>query len=579
VLSEMSVPFPLEDISTFFFQKNYTDQRQKTGNMLLTKTEWIELIQNVGMELAAVYPENTFKKDYPQYVYLLRSHKKNQQTVIKDIEKFIKEKVPAYMVPQNFYCISSLPMTGNGKVDRKRLISIVTNDKSDKTYVEPMTETEKRLCEIWEKLLNVKVQKNSNYFRLGGDSLLVTQLSAEIEKIFNIDFSIETVFNKQTLLDMADYIDKTRKNDEKLKYKFVVDEENRFEPFPLTDVQQAYWFGRNDVFQFGGMSAQCYFEMDCENIDLGKAEEVFNRLIQKHGILRGVILKDGQTQRILETVPWLKIKRHDFTNIDDQEQKNKLLGIRNEMSHKKYDFYQWPLFDIQSAKLSDEISRVFISLDNILIDGWSMFYILKEWNYLYHHPDEDVLTCGISFRDYVLNYEMMKATGLYDRDWDYWKQKVSQIYPSPDLPINAGVYDKSTIFYRFSKRISESCWETLKSKIKDYSITPAAFLLSVYAEIIFRWSRSEKFSINLTHFNRIPFHKDIEKLVGDFTALTIYSIDMDSAKSFLERTKIIQQKLWEDLNHPYVSGVEIERYLNKSGSIYLWTWFGAGIRA
>ena len=68
----------------------------------------------------------------------------------------------------------------------------------------------------------------------------------------------------------------------------------------------------------------------------------------------------------------------------------------------------------------------------------------------------------------------------------------------------------------------------------------------------------------MTNFNPIEFHPDVKYLMGDFTALTIHSIDMDTAENFVERTSILQEKMWKDLSHSYVSGVEIERYLNRT---------------
>lgn len=563
IFAEMEKVFPLQDLTTAFFQKDYRDERRQSKKMLFTKQEWKKLLQKNEMRLEGVFPEG---ESYPQYIYVIGSSRKNRKDFIKEVDTYLKTKLPEYMIPHKYYFLEKLPVTRNGKVDRKKL-NIQFQDVAEEILEsEVLTETELKLQEIWESLLGIKPEKQSNYFRLGGDSLLATQLSAEIEKVFQVAFSIETVFNQQTLMDMAAYIETSMKNaqQEQLEeYTFTSEPEKRFEPFPLTAVQQAYWLGRNEAFQLSGVSTQCYFEMDAQNINFERAEKVWNQLIESHDMLRGQIKRDGQFQMTLQQVPYYRIKHYNVKELKPEERIQVLKSIREEMSHEKHDMYQWPLFDIRFAELPGDTCRIYTSFDNILFDGWSMFYLLKEWNYLYQNPKEEPLTGEITFRDYVLNYEKAKQSGNYEKDLVYWKKKLERIYPAPQLPVRQGMEIKNQKFVRHEKRISKKAWMQIKNWLKDYGITPAAFFLSAYAKVIERWSTSEKFSLNLTHFNRVPFHPDVEKLVGDFTALTIHSIDMQASESFLEQTRIIQKNLWEDLNHPYVSGVEIERLLNQ----------------
>ena len=119
-------------------------------------------------------------------------------------------------------------------------------------------------------------------------------------------------------------------------------------------------------------------------------------------------------------------------------------------------------------------------------------------------------------------------------------------------------------FKRFSTHLKPEKWEALKNRIRNYGLTEPVFLMSLYAEVIARYSRDKKFSINLTRFNRIPFSEKVDQVVGDFTTLTILSLDLTIGQSFEERAKEIQKVLWSDISHSSVSGVHVERMLNKN---------------
>lgn len=339
------------------------------------------------------------------------------------------------------------------------------------------------------------------------------------------------------------------------------------EPFPLTDVQQSYWLGRNGGFALGDVSTHCYFEMDCGGLDTDLAEEKWRRLISRHGMMRAVFLNDGQNQKILSNVPEYEIKVYDLASQEDTADE-KLESIREEMAYQIFDTSKWPLFDVRFSKLPGGNVRLHISFDNIIFDGWSMFLILREWKMLYDNPEKEVEPLDLSFRDYVLAYEDIKKTEFYKRDEEYWQKRLPDIFPAPELPVikengNTAVQK----FIRYESKLTGSQWSAIKNMASQNGLTASGVLMTAYAEVLGRWSKSQKFTINLTRFNRLPIHDQIMDVVGDFTSLTLLSIDNTTGKSFLERCKNLQQQLWSDLAHPYYSGVELEREISKKQEI------------
>ncbi|MDJ0729380.1 MAG: amino acid adenylation domain-containing protein, partial [Crocosphaera sp.] len=125
---------------------------------------------------------------------------------IEEIRQFLKAKLPDYMVPNGFVILETLPLTANGKIDRRALPAPEFHNE-DK-YVAPRTPIEEKLTNIWSQILQVeKVGINDNFFELGGHSLLVTQLVARIRDTFNIEIPLRDLFVAPTVNELAQSIE------------------------------------------------------------------------------------------------------------------------------------------------------------------------------------------------------------------------------------------------------------------------------------------------------------------------------------------------------------------------------------
>jgi Phosphopantetheine attachment site len=117
--------------------------------------------------------------------------------------------VPEYMVPAAFVVLDGLPLTANGKVDRRALPAPeYRREEAGGLYVAPSSSTEEALAAIWSELLNVgQVGVNDNFFELGGHSLLATQLRSRIKTVLNVEVDLRTVFERPTIKGLAESVD------------------------------------------------------------------------------------------------------------------------------------------------------------------------------------------------------------------------------------------------------------------------------------------------------------------------------------------------------------------------------------
>ncbi|HXU44819.1 MAG TPA: amino acid adenylation domain-containing protein, partial [Thermoanaerobaculia bacterium] len=186
----------------------------------------------------------------------------------RELRAFLLEKLPDYMVPALFVPLPELPLTPNGKVDRKAL-PVPEADRAAlaASYVAPRTETEARAAALWAELLGLpRVGIEDPFFELGGHSLLAMQLVLKLREAFAVDLPLQSLFEQPTVAGLAAEIDR-RRGEAAASFpalalpELVPDPASAGEPFPLTDLQQAYWIGSGGALELGNVSAHTYQEL------------------------------------------------------------------------------------------------------------------------------------------------------------------------------------------------------------------------------------------------------------------------------------------------------------------------------
>jgi hypothetical protein len=196
--------------------------------------------------------------------------------------------------------------------------------------------------------------------------------------------------------------------------RIVPDAANWAEPFPLTEIQQAYWIGRSDVLELGNVGAHFYLELEAGSLDPARLERAWQQLIIRHGMLRAVVLPDGR-QKLLEPAPQYRIKTLNVADLPKPEANRVLAEVRAEISHQLQSGERWPPFEIRLTHIAAERTRLHVSLDILMIDLWSLRLLMREWLALYEDPSTELPRLEIAFRDYVLAVAALEQTQAWQR--------------------------------------------------------------------------------------------------------------------------------------------------------------------
>ncbi len=176
---------------------------------------------------------------------------------------------------------------------------------------------------------------------------------------------------------------------------------SHYEPFPLTEVQEAYWVGRQARSQGGNVSAHLYMELEADGLDLERLECAWRGVVDRHEMLRAVVRPDGR-QIVLPEVPAYEIEIDDLRDVSDAERDAKLRATRERLSAQVLPSDVWPLWEIRASRLSGVRVRVHWSMDLLMIDGGSIAIVLREWARRYAEGSLELAPLETTFREYVL---------------------------------------------------------------------------------------------------------------------------------------------------------------------------------
>ncbi|MGW3268222.1 amino acid adenylation domain-containing protein [Streptomyces sp. NPDC001056] len=473
----------------------------------------------------------------------------------------LARRLPGFLVPSHYVLLDALLLTGNGKIDRAALPAPGPLGREDGTaFTAPTTPTEEAIARVWREALGAeRVGVHDDFFELGGHSLLATQVVAGIRRALGVRLPLRTLFEAPTVAALARAVDDTDtgtaagQQDTAAPAGLQPDPGHRHDPFPLTDVQRAYWIGRSGAVG-GDVSCHLYVELDIDDVDVKRLETSWQSLVRRHDALRIVVDEDGE-QRVLADVPDYRIGAEDLRDLDAADRERRLEATRQAMSHQVLPSDTWPLFDIRASRTTGSAVRLHLGIDTLIADGGSVQILLRELLAVYR-GELDPRPMELSFRDYVVAERARREGPERARDLAYWRDRLDTLPPAPPLPLAQRPEQLTeTRFRRREAHLDADLWARLKERAAAARITPSALALAAYATVLGTWSGTDRFTLNLTLFNRVGDHPELPYLVGDFTALTMLEIDGATEDAFEARARRIQDRLWNDLDHQLVSGV------------------------
>jgi amino acid adenylation domain-containing protein len=337
----------------------------------------------------------------------------------------------------------------------------------------------------------------------------------------------------------------------------TADPEHRHDPYPLTDIQHAYWVGRSSAVELGGVFTHTYFELDRADqpLEPDRLTQSLNRVIARHDMLRAIVQRNGE-QRVLPEVRPYRIALRDLRGSTEPERTAELAKIRDEMSHQAPSPDRWPLFEFRATRIDENRFRLHVNVANLIIDWGSLAVLFHDWQQLYEDPAAALEPLELTFRDVVLAERARRDSGQDAAAERYWLDRIDELPAGPALPL--AVQPSQIEHPVFSVRRARLCaerWTALKLTARRNGVTPSAVVLTAFCDVLRRWSEQPSFTLDLTLFNRPSWDPRIAQMIGDFTSVTLLAVE--PADTFAARAGQVNRQLLRDLEHNAFSGVRV----------------------
>lgn len=433
------------------------------------------------------------------------------------ISLYLKQKLPEYMIPSTIIEVDHFPLTTNGKIDRKALPKPDFSTSSDSEYFEPIGQIEKTLGTIWAELLSVKkIGRESNFFELGGDSIVTIQVVSRMKRA-GYALSPKDVFQHQTLSRIAEVVKEKSLNDS-------ISEQGILQgPSKLLPIQQRFF-----EQEFEGMS---HFNQAIL-LDINKVftEDVLQSaialLLERHDALRFSYTKENGVWQQTYGLPYDCFEPIDLTAVPSNQLSKAITAHCTQWQH-SLDIEQGKLIKVGHIKtnISDDHNRLFVAIHHLAVDGvsWRIFVeqleiILKAFQ---ENEEPRLDKKGTSCRQWVNRLEQYATSRKVEKQYDYWRNILQNRIPlhveknaigssvSKDIRTVEVFLDETT-----TKALLKDVHQIYQTKIND-------LLLSALLKTISNWRGEQTLVIGLEGHGRedIFDNIDLSTTVGWFTNL------------------------------------------------------------
>ena len=502
------------------------------------------LLQIRNVKNCAVIARSDQSGEKAIYAYLVS----DEELSLSKVRNELGKNLPDYMIPAYMMQIESIPVTRNGKLDKRSLPDIEARTGDE--YVAPRNSTEEIICAIFSEILNVKrVSVKDSFFALGGHSLRATRLVNRIESELGKRIPLKTIFSSPTPEMLSEYVN----GEEAAEFESIPAAEKK-DYYPMSSAQKRTFLicqmNPEGILYNMPESYRLKGEVDPEAL-----KKALQQLIDRHEILRTqFLMMDGEpVQKILDHV------EADFEYFEDKTSKEADLTAR---FVKPFDLSMLPLIRVQLINRGDHY-LLNLDMHHIVGDGMSAVTFTKELNALYNGETLPPLTH--QFKDYS---EWMRSRDLSDQA-KYWKSQFEDEIPVLNMPLDfPRPQEQSHNGAMAMVHTGKALGEKIKKLAAETKSTEFMVLLSAAMILLGKYSRQEDVVIGSPISGRT--HKDTEGMLGMFVNTLAMRGKPEGKKQytdFLQEVKETCLKAYENQEFPFeelVEAVDVQRDLSRN---------------
>ncbi|RCJ23464.1 hypothetical protein A6S26_02665 [Nostoc sp. ATCC 43529] len=503
-----------------------------------------------------------------------------QRTFVSNLRHFLKQKLPDHMIPSRFVQLSALPLTANGKVDRKALPALTQTLNASEKFIAPRTFMEERVAEIWSTVLGLKnIGVYDNFLALGGHSLLAFQILCRIRDIFQVELPMRHFFEAATIAQMTQSIIQAQQED---KGCSVVPIQSigrdacggcSHPDLPLSFGQERLWFLDQLVPNHAFYNVPEVYRLKGV-LNTTIVEQSLNEIINRHEVLRTTYSSvNGKPIQVIHSTFPIKLLVVNLQGLSPDDQESQVRQIMLEEAQRPFDLVQGPLLRTTLLQLSSEEHIFLLNLHHILCDDWSLSVLFEELSVLYEafstgnpSPLPDL---AIQYADFAAWQRQWLQGEILDNKLGYWQENLSGNLPILELPSDyPRPLEPTYQGTRQSIVIPKSLTDALNALSRQEGTTLFMTLLAAFQTLLFRYTGQEDILVGAPISNR--HRSELEGLIGFLLNTLVLRTNLSGSPSFRQllgrvREVALSGYMYQDLPfEKLVDALQIKRDLNQN---------------
>ncbi|MGA8944246.1 MAG: amino acid adenylation domain-containing protein [Thermoactinomyces sp.] len=468
-----------------------------------------QLIKHPSVEEATVIA----CKDKTGQEYLCAYFTASGRWSVTELRQHLIKELPEYMIPSHFVELEHIPLTPNGKIDKKALPEPVQAIQVNPESASPANEVEEKLVQIWGEVLGLKsIGIHDDFFELGGDSIKAIQIISRLHQQ-DLKLKINDLFDHPTIGELAPYIKRTES---------AADQEQAEGELPLTPIQ--HWFFAQNFANLHHWN-QSMMLFHPEGFESHLVRQTFSKLVEHHDALRMTFECDGhkwkQRIRSLEEGDFFHFHEFDFRHDSDPAP-----GIRKaaEELQRMNSLTQGKLIQLGLFR-TDEGDHLLIVIHHLLVDGVSWRILLEDFAAVYQQASAGQKLIlpkkTTSYQRWSKRLAEYANTPEALAELPFWKQVTETAVPS--LPKDFAGPEQNLLLHHETVTVQlteEETGKLLTGVHHAYHTEINDLLLAALLLAIRKWTGSHKVLINLEGHGReeIMDDMDLSRTVGWFTS-------------------------------------------------------------
>lgn len=503
-------------------------------------------------------------KDESEENFLCAYYVAAQAAEVSALREHLGKDLPDYMIPSFFIHYHSFPLNQNGKVDRKALADPLAKRaalKRENTAL-PENETQKKLAELWNEVLNISASGiDDNFFESGGHSLKANQLIGKIYRIFQAEIRLGEFFDAPTIRELAAIIDtKTKKVQPEIP---KISHQSHYE---LSYAQQRMWI--LDQMEPSGAiyTMPMAFEISGA-LEIKALEYSVNQLVKRHESLRTTFnIVNGKPVQIVNSFSEFSL---DVKKVTDEELNAEL----DKNAKRTFDLKNGPLAFFQLLNNGGDKHAFLFNMHHIISDGASMSIVFKEIFETYaaylKNKNVGIPELKIQYRDFASwqNEQISEAQATSLKA--YWHDKMSGEIANLSLPADLKRPEiRSFSGNNFSFSFSEEKGKILNELAKQHNTSMFVVLLSLLKVFISKISNEKDIIIGSPVSGRV--HPDLEEQIGFYVNTLAFRDHIDAADTFSDVIVKVSKTVRDGIDHqiyPFdrlVGELDLQRDLSRN---------------